>query len=231
MPATPQPRLFMFDAYGTLFDVHSAVLRAGAPLGTKASDVSALWRQKQLEYSWTLTAMGRAEGADFWQLTTEALDWVLARLSMNDPALRMALLDAYRKLDTYPDVQPMLMRLRSAGQRTAIFTNGTAAMVEDAIAAARLGNLIDHVLTVEGTGHFKPHPAVYAHAMRAAGIVNPAAVTFISSNRWDIAGAKQAKLHSIWINRTGQPDEYMAAPPDKTIPDLKALDFSAPPKL
>ncbi|MCA4910548.1 MAG: HAD-IA family hydrolase, partial [Methylobacterium sp.] len=118
-------RIFMFDAYGTLFDVHSAVIRAGGPLGEKAQELSALWRQKQLEYSWVLTAMGRGGSADFWTLTERALDFAMARFGLGDPALRNALLDAYRVLDAFPDVAKVLGRLKSARHRTVVFTNGT----------------------------------------------------------------------------------------------------------
>jgi 2-haloacid dehalogenase len=217
------PGLFMFDAYGTLFDVHSAVMRAGAPLGPKAGELSALWRAKQLEYSWTLTAMGQSASADFWQLTQQALDFALARFNLRDAALRSALLDAYRTLDAFPEVPETLARLKSASHRTAIFTNGTRAMVEDAIRAARLGALIDQVITVEETGLFKPAMSVYAHAAKAAGVKSPREITFISSNRWDVAGAAAGGFSPIWVNRSGQPEEYPGLAPLRVIPDLREL--------
>lgn len=217
------PGLFMFDAYGTLFDVHSAVLRAGATLGPKAAELSALWRVKQLEYSWTLTAMGRGGNSDFWVLTQRALDFALERFGAQDPVLRKALLDAYRRLDAFAEVPEVLGQLQSSGHRTAIFTNGTRAMVTDAIAAARLGSLIDQVITVEGTGHFKPAMAVYAHAAKEAGVGDLAAITFVSSNRWDVAGAAAAGFTPIWVNRSAQPEEYPDLPPVRVVNDLRAL--------
>jgi 2-haloacid dehalogenase len=137
--------------------------------------------------------------------------------------LRSALLDAYRRLDAFAEVPEVLAQLQSSGHRTAIFTNGTHAMVADAIAAARLGSLIDQVITVEGTGHFKPAMAVYAHAAKAAGVNNPAAIIFISSNRWDVAGAAAAGFTPIWVNRTTQPGEYPDLPPVRVVTDLRAL--------
>lgn len=217
-------RIFMFDAYGTLFDVHSAVIRAGAPLGDKAQELSALWRQKQLEYSWVLTAMGRGGSADFWTLTERALDFAMARFGLGDPALRNALLDAYRVLDAFPDVAKVLGRLKSARHRTVVFTNGTHAMVKNAIAASRLGGYIDQVISVEQTGHFKPAMPVYAVASRLALADHPSDITFVSSNRWDIAGAFAAGFTPIWVNRAGLPDEYPGLPPLKIVPDLHGVD-------
>ncbi len=104
----------MFDAYGTLFDVHSAVERAGAPLGPLAAPVSQLWRTKQLEYSWITTLMGGFD--DFWTLTERGLDFALARHGISDASLRGALLAAYRTLDAYADVAPALERLRHAAR-------------------------------------------------------------------------------------------------------------------
>lgn len=217
------PGFMMFDAYGTLFDVHSAVMRAGASLGPKAGELSALWRTKQLEYSWTLTALGQSARADFWQLTQQALDFALARFEVRDPALRSALLDAYRTLDAFIEVPETLERLKAEGHRTAIFTNGTRVMVEDAIRAARLGNLIDQVITVEETGLFKPAMTVYAHAAKAAGVMSPRDITFVSSNRWDVAGAAAAGFSPIWVNRTGLPDEYPGLAPARIVADLRQI--------
>lgn len=217
-------RIFMFDAYGTLFDVHSAVLRAGASLGAVAPELSALWRQKQLEYSWVLTAMGRGGSADFWTLTERALDFALARFEVADPGLRAALLEAYRTLEAFPDVPKVLGRLKTARHRTVIFTNGTHGMVKDAIAASRLGGLIDQVISVEETGHFKPAPAVYAVAARLAMADHPAEVTFVSSNRWDVAGAFAAGFTPIWVNRAGLPDEYPGLPPLRIVRDLHGVE-------
>lgn len=217
-------RIFMFDAYGTLFDVHSAVLRAGASLGPQALELSALWRQKQLEYSWTLTAMGRGGTVDFWTLTERALDFSLARFGVSDSALRDNLLKAYRVLDAFPDVPKVLGRLKSARHRTVIFTNGTHAMVKDAIAASRIGGYVDQVISVEETGHFKPAMAVYGVAARLAMADRPSDITFVSSNRWDVAGAFAAGFAPIWVNRSNQPDEYPDLPPMQVVNDLRGIE-------
>jgi 2-haloacid dehalogenase len=212
---------FMFDAYGTLFDVHAAVQRAGAPLGPLAEPVSQLWRAKQLEYSWITTLMGGFE--DFWTLTTRGLDFALARHGVADPALRQALLAAYETLAAYPDVAPALARLKAAGKTTAIFTNGTQAMVDKAIAAAGIGPLIDAVVTVAAVGAYKPVPAVYAHAQGVLGLGDPGDVVFVSSNRWDVAGAARFGFVPVWVNRTAMPNEYPGADPVATLADLAGL--------
>jgi 2-haloacid dehalogenase len=216
-------RIFMFDAYGTLFDVHSAIARVGAPLGAERDAISQLWRTKQLEYSWTLTLMGRSEGADFETLTARALDFAFARYGVSDPALRQALLDAYMTLDAYPDVGPALGALKAAGHVTAIFTNGTQRMVDAAVAASGVGAHLDHVISLEATGRFKPSPVVYEHARAAVGNPEPGAITFVSSNRWDIAGAAAMGFTPVWINRTGQPPEYPGLEPVKTVTGLAGL--------
>lgn len=217
------PSIFMFDAYGTLFDVHSAVQRAGQSLGPRAEAISALWRAKQLEYTWTLSLMGRGGDHDFAALTARALDFSLARFAINDPALRAQLLDAYQVLDAYPDVAPALVTLKAIGHRTAIFTNGTRSMVDAAIAASGIGALLDHVITVEPVGSFKPRPDVYAHAQRVVGAASGSDIVFVSSNRWDVAAAASVGFAPVWVNRTGQPPEYQGLDPLTTVRDLGGL--------
>ena len=146
-------RVCVFDAYGTLFDVHSAVALHAGTVGPKAEEVSKLWRAKQLEYTWTRTLMGRH--ADFWAVTGEALDVALAAFGIGGGALRGSLLDAYRRLAAYPEVPDALTRLRAAGMKTAILSNGTPAMLNDAVQAAGIAALLDAVLSIEEIGIYK----------------------------------------------------------------------------
>jgi 2-haloacid dehalogenase len=217
MPA----RAYAFDAYGTLFDVHAAIRRHAAEVGPEADALSALWRAKQLEYSWVRTLMGRYE--DFWSLTQQALDVALARFPSVDPAVRPKLLDAYWRLEAYPDVHPALVRLRRMGHQLSIFTNGTRAMAEGAANASAVLPLIDEIVSVDDVGLFKPRPEVYAHLCRRMGL-KAADVCLVSSNRWDIAGGAAFGLATAWVNRTGQPDEYRDAAPDRVIRSLEDLD-------
>ncbi|HEX3209360.1 MAG TPA: haloacid dehalogenase type II, partial [Geminicoccaceae bacterium] len=151
-------RACVFDAYGTLFDVHSAVGGLRAKLGDRGDALSQLWRAKQLEYTWLRALMGRH--ADFWQVTGDALDYALARTGV-EPGLRAALLQAYLKLDAYPEVPDVLRRLRAGGLKTAILSNGEPKMLEAGARSARIHGLLDAVLSVEAVGVFKPEPRVY----------------------------------------------------------------------
>jgi 2-haloacid dehalogenase len=211
---------YAFDAYGTLFDVHAAIRRHAADVGEDADQLSALWRAKQLEYSWTRTLMGRHR--DFWTLTQEALDFALARFPSVDPAVRPKLLDAYWRLEAYDDVLPALTRLRRMGHLIAIFTNGTQDMAEGAANASVVLPLVDVVVSVEATARFKTHPDTYAHLCQRLDLP-PGDICLVSSNRWDIAGGAAFGLRTAWLNRTGQPDEYFDAQPDIDIRSLAEL--------
>jgi 2-haloacid dehalogenase len=211
---------YVFDAYGTLFDVHAAVRRHAARIGADAQALSDLWRAKQLEYSWVRSMMGAYR--DFWTLTEEALDFALARYPSNDPRLRDALLDAYRTLDCYAEVPAILKTLKASGARIAILSNGSPAMLEAAVRSAALETVVDEVLSVDGIRRYKADPAVYDMAVTTFRIY-PQAVSFQSSNRWDVAGATRFGFRTVWINRTGQPDEYRDFPPSLILPSLHGL--------
>lgn len=209
--------IVVFDAYGTVFDVHSAVMRAGQALGPQAQAVSDLWRQKQLEYTWVRTLMGRYES--FWALTEESLDYALATLAPAQKDLRAALLESYRHLAAYDDVRPVLERIRAKGAKTAILSNGDGTMLEDAVKAASLEALFDGLISIEEIGLYKTAPDAYRLVKGAFGI-EPNRTLFISSNRWDVAGARLAGFHPLWINRTGRSDEYRDCPPDAILKNL-----------
>ncbi len=211
---------YVFDAYGTLFDVHAAVRRHAAAIGTDAQALSELWRAKQLEYSWVRSMMGAY--LDFWTLTEQALDHALARYPSVDPHLRSALLDAYRSLDCYPEVPAVLKALKAAGGRIAILSNGSPAMLEAAVRSAALETVVDTVLSVDPIRRYKTDPAVYDLAVTTFRLY-PEAISFQSSNRWDIAGATRFGFRTVWINRMGQSDEYRDLPPSLILPSLEGL--------
>jgi len=210
----------VFDAYGTLFDVNSAVQRHAGAVGPEATALSEMWRTKQLEYSWVLGLMGRYE--PFWHLTERALDYALARHPAVDRALRERLLDAYRDLDAYGEVPSTLAAIRARGIRTAILTNGDQPMVDRAVAAAGLGKHLDAVLSVDDARMFKTHPDAYRIALDRLG-VGPREGVFCSSNRWDIAGAAAFGFRPVWINRKGLPDEYGDLAPAAVLSSLEGL--------
>jgi 2-haloacid dehalogenase len=215
------PAVYLFDAYGTLFDVHSAVGRHRARLGADCDRLSELWRAKQLEYSWVRTLAG-APFRDFAALTREALDYALARFPSSDPDVRTDLLAAYETLDPFPEVPTVLARLRGRGARLAILSNGSQGMLAAAIGASRLGEAFDAVLSIDQLRRYKTAPEVYAHACGHFRVA-PRDISFQSSNRWDIAGAHLAGFGTVWVNRAGLPEEYPDCPPDRVIRSLESL--------
>lgn len=212
--------IYAFDAYGTLFDVHAAVARHRGAIGDQADRLSDLWRSKQLEYTWTRTLMGAYR--NFRALTADALDFAAARCGGIDAKTRAALLDAYETLDAYPDARPCLAALKAQGARLAILSNGTPAMLDAAVTAAGLADLFDAILSVDAVQAFKTLPRAY-ELVTEQFAAKPSAITFLSSNRWDIAGARQFGFHPVWVNRASQPDEYADLPPVRVIKSLAEL--------
>ncbi|HKE21633.1 MAG TPA: haloacid dehalogenase type II, partial [Bryobacteraceae bacterium] len=154
-------RACIFDAYGTLFDYRSAASRCRDVLGEMFDQVNALWREKQLQYSWLRAIQGRH--VDFWQVTGEALDFALDTAAIGDSTVRDRLMAMYLKLDAFPEVPDMLKRLNVAGLKTTILSNGSPEMLDAAVRNAGIGSLLDAVLSVEAVGVYKPHPKVYQY--------------------------------------------------------------------
>jgi 2-haloacid dehalogenase len=213
------PRAFVFDAYGTLFDVHAAIGRHRAAAGPDADRFSEIWRSKQLEYTWTLTLAGRY--VDFWTLTERALDFAFARFPSVDRALRAKLLDAYWTLEAFADARAALRDLKTRGLLTAILSNGSPKMLTAAVDAAGIGADLDAVLSVDAIRSYKPLPEAYTLVTERFGIA-PADVVFVSSNRWDVMGAASFGFRTAWINRANAPEEYGPAP-DAVLTDLHGL--------
>jgi len=213
-------RAFVFDAYGTLFDVHAAVARYRDAAGPEADRFSEIWRLKQLEYAWMLSAAGHY--VDFWTLTERALDHAFARCPSVDRALRPALLDCYFKLDAFPDARAALAALKAKAVRTAILSNGSPKMLSAAVENAKLGGELDAVLSVDAIRLYKPAARVYALVTDAFAIA-PQDVAFVSSNRWDVMGATAFGFRCVWVNRANMPDEYPEFAPVKVVRDLASL--------
>ena len=210
MPGAPRFRVLAFDAYGTLFDVFSVTALAQ------------VWRAKQLQYSLLRTVMGRHR--DFWGLTTDSLTFALEVLGIvlaRDD--RQQLLDAYLTLSPFPDVRPALEALRERGLRLAILSNGAPGMLAAATEVAGIASLIDQTLSVEAVGVFKPSPRAYG-LLADAFDVETDDIGFVSSNSWDIAGARSAGLTTFWLRRAAtDPPEVLGFPADHTIHSLAAL--------
>lgn len=212
-------RACVFDAYGTLFDVGSAAAACVEALGEAAPRLAALWRDKQLQYTWLRTVQG--DHADFWQVTGEALDFALAALGLAG-RLRDRLMQLYLALDAYPDVRAAVERLRGARLVTAILSNGAPEMLAAAVGHAGLAALFDQVLSVEGVGVYKPHPKVYRLACERLGVAAEE-IAFVSSNGWDAWAASAFGMRAIWCNRAGQPRERLPGSPQHEIRSLGEL--------
>ena len=211
-------RGYVFDAYGTLFDVHS-VVDAGRALTSDPLALSLAWRQKQLEYTWLRSLMGRYE--DFWTVTEDALRWAIARLNLtaSESDVRR-LMDAYLTLACFPDVPAALASL--AGRPRAILSNGSPRMLDAAVSSSGLSQHLDHVLSVDTVKTYKPSPLVYALAPKALNIA-ASDLLFVSSNAWDVAGAQSFGYQVAWCNRTNAPPENLGVTPDHVIHSLTDL--------
>ena len=211
----------IFDAYGTLLDVNSATRRLVQSdrypqLAAHEAHLSAIWRTKQLHYSWLRALMGAY--VPFWQCTSDALDYALAETGLDgDSALRDDLLALYREIDAYDDAKRLLQDLTDVP--TAILSNGNHDMLRDATQSAEIDSYLDRILSVEDVGIFKPSRDVYQMGCDAFG-VKPDEVLFFSSNGWDIAGARHFGYRTIWVNRTGQTQEVLGDGPHHIVSDL-----------
>ena len=195
----------LFDVYGTLLDVHSAIAREGRSLGPQADAVSRLWRQKQLEYTWVYSLRG--EYRSFRALTEAALDFALAAHGAAGPALRENLLRAYEQLAPYGEAASALAELRRKGLRLAALSNGDPDMLESGLVSSGLKPQLDAVLSVAPLRIFKPDRRVYELGRAWAG-AEAGEIAFVSSNAWDAGGAAAFGFRTFWINRVGQPPEY-----------------------
>ena len=211
-------RGYVFDAYGTLFDVHS-VVEAGCLITSDPAALSATWRQKQLEYTWLRALMGRYE--DFWAVTESALRYTIRRLNLTASEAQVGrLMEAYLSLACCPGVAGALERL--AGRPRAILSNGAPAMLEAAVRSSGLGRHLQHVISVDAVKTYKPSPRVYALGPETLGV--PAGeLLFVSSNAWDVAGAKAFGYRAAWCNRLGAPEEELGVRPDVVVRDLTQL--------
>lgn len=218
--ALPGIRACVFDAYGTLFDYASAAAACRDALGDQSVQLTALWRDKQLQYTWLRAAQGRH--ADFWQVTGEALDFALETLHIADAALRDRLMNLYLTLDVFPEVRSVLQRLKAAGLKVAILSNGSPQMLRAAVAGARIDALLDAVLSVEEVGVYKPHPRVYALAVDRLALERQA-ISFQSANAWDAYAASAFGMRVVWCNRYHQRSERLPGKPDREVSSLAEL--------
>ena len=216
-------RACVFDAYGTLFDVAAAAAHCQAELGERWQPLAETWRVRQLQYSWLRSVMG--DYVDFWQVTGDALDYAMASLGLDDPDLRERLMALYLRLDAYPEVPAVLRRLKDAGFKTAVLSNGAPNMLDAAVANAGIGDLLDAVISVDELKIFKPAMAVYQLAVERLDVA-AGQISFQSSNAWDAHAASRFGFRVVWCNRFGQARERLPGAPDfevKTLDELPAI--------
>lgn len=210
----------VFDAYGTLFDFAAAADRCRDRLGEKAEQLTALWRTKQLEYSWLVSLRG--DYVDFWHITGQSLDYAMAALAIEDPALRGRLMECYFVLDAYADARQTLAQIRASKLKCAILSNGSPSMLTAAVSNAALAPLLDEVISVDAAGIYKPHPSVYRLAVDRLQV--PAGnICFVSANGWDVSGAAYFGFRVVWLNRVNAVAERLAGAAECRIRSLSEL--------
>ena len=219
MPPAPTIRALVFDAYGTLFDVHSIAVNCERLFPTKGAMLSQLWRAKQLEYTWLRNSMSMQPHVDFNVVTQDALRVVCKILALDytDTVLD-ELTAAYRTLQPFAEARNALMALRKTA-KLAILSNGAPAMLNALVKHNGFDTLLDAVLSVEDVGVFKPDPRVYQLAVDRLGI-SKKEIGFVSANGWDAAGAKAFGFTVFWINRSGVPMERLGVEPDYVVKGL-----------
>jgi len=216
----------VFDAYGTLFDVGAAARNAATQpgrekLAEKAAELAEHWRLKQLQYSWLRAVTG--DYTSFWEVTQNGLDWALEKTGLDgDMELREVLLALYWELSAYKEVPMMLAKLKAAGKKTAILSNGSPDMLEGAVDFAGIGIYLDAVISVENVGIFKPAPKVYELVEQQMGCTRDE-VLFVSSNGWDAACATGFGFQTAWVNRAGEPMDRLPWTPAHTLSDLTTI--------
>ena len=211
----------LFDAYGTLFDVHSVAALAESFFAGKGAALSQAWRSRQLEYTWLRTLSNRY--ADFGKVTADALGWAAESLSLPiTPDQSGALLDAYLRLEPFAENLAVLRQLRRTGHVLGTLSNGTPAMLEAALAHAGMREMLTHVLSVDAVGRYKTDAAAYTLGTNALGLA-PREIAFVSSNGWDAIGATWFGYRTFWVNRAGAPLDRLDAVPEgigRTLEDL-----------
>jgi 2-haloacid dehalogenase len=214
-------RACVFDAYGTLFDVHGPIRKLAPEIGEHADAISKLWRQKQLEYTWLRSLMG--VHADFWHVTGDALDYALEFYEVKEPGLKDELMALYLKLEAYPEVKDALEAVRSRSKITAILSNGSPSMLDAAVRSAGLDKLFNFVLSVEDVGIYKPSRRVYRHAMQKLSLHDAPSICFVSANTWDAQAAAQFGFQVVRVDRFGLKDDRIPGKPAALVKDLSEL--------
>ena len=215
-------KIYVFDAYGTLFDVDHACKEMAIQLGDNWEKLSSIWRQKQLEYSWLHNSMNEYDS--FWKITKDSLEYAMNSLSMNSVKIKNELLDLYFKIGAFEEVEEVLKKIKKNKIKTAILSNGSYDMLNSAVKNSKFDKLISEVISVDECKKFKPHIDVYNLVIDKFNI-NKKNCIFFSSNCWDIHGASNFGFQTVWVNRKKKIDELLPGQVDDQVQSLKEYFF------
>ena len=215
-------KIYVFDAYGTLFDVDHACKEMAIQLGDNWEKLSSIWRQKQLEYSWLHNSMNEYDS--FWKITKDSLEYAMNSLSMNSVKIKNELLDLYFKIGAFEEVEKVLKKIKKNKIKTAILSNGSYDMLNSAVKNSKFDELITEVISVDECKKFKPHKDVYNLVIDKFNI-NKKKCIFFSSNCWDIHGASNFGFQTVWVNRKKNIDELLPGKVDDQVQSLKEYFF------
>ena len=215
-------KIYVFDAYGTLFDVDHACKEMAIQLGDNWEKLSSIWRQKQLEYSWLHNSMNEYDS--FWKITKDSLEYAMDSLSMNSVKIKKELLDLYFKIGAFEEVEEVLKKIKKNKIKTAILSNGSYDMLNSAVKNSKFDELISEVISVDECKKFKPHRDVYNLVIDKFNI-NKNNCIFFSSNCWDIHGASNFGFQTVWVNRKKNIDELLPGKVDDQVQSLKEYFF------
>ena len=215
-------KIYVFDAYGTLFDVDHACKEMAIQLGDNWDKLSSIWRQKQLEYSWLHNSMKKY--VSFWQITKDSLEYAMNSLSINSVKIKNELLDLYFKIGAFEEVEEVLKKIKKNKIKTAILSNGSYDMLNSEVKNSKFDELISEVISVDECKKFKPHRDVYNLVIDKFNI-NKNNCIFFSSNCWDIHGASNFGFQTVWVNRKKNIDELLPGKVDDQVQSLKEYFF------
>lgn len=211
----------VFDAYGTLFDVNAACRELSKEVGDNWEKLASLWRLRQVEYTWLRNSMD--EYIDFWQITSDALDYAMETLGIENNELREELLNLYLKLEAYPEVNDLLKKLKQRGLMTGILSNGSMKMLNSAVDNANIREYLDEILSVEECKIYKPSSKVY-DLVKIKMQIGKENVLFFSSNAWDMHAASNYGFKTIWVNRFNAKLERLPGKPIDIVNSLDKID-------
>ena len=209
----------VFDAYGTLFDVNSAAKKCKNKIGDKWEMFANFWRTTQLEYTWLRSLMKRHK--DFWEITEDSLDKSMSVYNI-DKSLRDDLLNLYKVLSPYPEVEEVLKSLKKKNLKLCILSNGTPELLNELVSSNNLKNLFDKIFSIEEVKVYKPDARVYELPIKKFNI-QPKEITFLSANTWDVSGGGNYGYNSIWVNRNNSQFDFLDYQPKNEISNLSHL--------